>query len=327
MAHQLYIVKNNVAINITPLVGSISWKNSIDTIATSLEFNLAYSDASYVPNPQIDLGNMVILKNGDAELFRGLIISEQRDGRSPISYTSMDFSFYLNKSKEVYQFNYISATNAIKTVLSNAGVSYGEIANMPTIVDKIYTDKTIYDIIKDIIEQVQLETNIKYLLEMRLDKLYIVKREDLLIKSTFKLADNLPTYNNIISNPSRKRSIEEMRNSIKIITTNDDNVTVVATAKNDELIARYGLLQEIESIDEEDIAKARNIARNLLIDLGKVFEENSIDMMGDDNVKAGRLIDIEETITGMSGRYLIKSTNHNLSNGIHRMSLDLEVAQ
>jgi hypothetical protein len=29
----------------------------------------------------------------------------------------------------------------------------------------------------------------------------------------------------------------------------------------------------------------------------------------------------------MSGRYLIKSTNHNLSNGIHRMSLDLEVAQ
>jgi hypothetical protein len=61
------------------------------------------------------------------------------------------------------------------------------------------------------------------------------------------------------------------------------------------------------------------------VQIGKVFEENSIDMMGDDNVKAGRLIDIEEPITGMSGRYLIKSTSHNVSKGIHRMSLDLEV--
>lgn len=102
-----------------------------------------------------------------------------------------------------------------------------------------------------------------------------------------------------------------MKNSIKIISGNDESLRVIADVKNDGLIKQYGLLQQIESVDEKDIAQARNIANNLLKELGKISEENSLTLMGSTDIKAGRLIDIAEEITGMKGRYLIKDCTHN----------------
>ena len=147
------------------------------------------------------------------------------------------------------------------------------------------------------------------------------------VKPTFKLASNLTHHDGqrAISNPSRKRSIEEMRNSIKIISGDENSTSVVAEKKDDELIRKYGLLQEVQTPEKKDIAQARNIAANLLVDLGKVFEQNSVEMPGDDSVRAGRLIEIEEPVTGMKGQYLVRSASHTVANGIHRMNLDLGV--
>lgn len=112
-----------------------------------------------------------------------------------------------------------------------------------------------------------------------------------------------------------------MRNSIKVISNNK----IVAEIKNDELIKQYGLLQEVTSVEDKDIAQANNIANNLLNDLGKVFEESSFECPGDYRVRAGRLIEVNEPVTGINGKYLIKSCKHTLKNGIHTMSLNLGV--
>lgn len=73
-------------------------------------------------------------------------------------------------------------------------------------------------------------------------------------------------------------------------------------------------------------AKAKSIAKEKLAELGKVFEENSVELPGDDRFRAGRLFEISEPITGMSGTYLITDVTHTISKGIHTMSLGLEVA-
>lgn len=320
--HKLYCITDGIQTDITPLVGSIKWRSNINELGNQLNFEIAFNDSRYFPSIPVELGSAVILKN-EEEIFRGIVISKQNSGRKAVSYTCFDYAFYLNKSKEVYQFNKIPAKKAIETILNDFKIPIGKIAPISTVINKIYNNKLVSDIIRDIISTAEKEKGIKYRMEMRQGKLFIENQEDLVIKATFKLAQNIQQYDvtNSISNPSRKQTIENMKNSIKVIDTNNK----VIEQRDQKLIDKYGLLQDVMLTEHKDTAKAKNLAEKMLKDLGKVMEENSVEMIGNDSVRAGRLIEIREPITGMSGQYLIKDVNHTLTNGIHHMQVGLGV--
>src|SRR5690625_3047902 len=178
MAHELWLAKNNTLTNITPIVGNLSCRSNIDELETELSFTLISNDACYIPKNPCYVGDMVILKNGDLEITRCILVSEDRKGRDPIGYTAFDMAFYLNKSKRVYQFNKVTATQAITRICSENNIPVHQIANMPTKVDKIYTSETLSDIIKDIIEQVEQDQGHKYIFEMRLGKFFVYRAID-----------------------------------------------------------------------------------------------------------------------------------------------------
>ncbi|WP_427340654.1 XkdQ/YqbQ family protein [Caloranaerobacter sp. DY30410] len=314
--------------NITSMISNLSWSSNEDTLGVQLDFDMVNSKGRiYLPLPEgLGIGSLLILRNNGKEIFRGIIVTEEINGEFSRHYTAFDYAFYLNKSKGIYQFNRIQASKAIKQLLNDFNIPIGNITNIPTIINHIYYDKVISDIIKDILQQATNETGQKYRLEMREGKLYIEKQTDLVINATFKLASNLKENNitSAISNPTRRRSIEEMKNSIMIVVNNKDSATLVGEAKDETSIKQYGILQEVQTIDEKDIAQAKNIAQTLLKELNKIFEDNSIECIGNDDVRAGRILNIVEPITGMNGQYRIKSCTHNV-NGIHKMSLDLGV--
>lgn len=314
--HELYVNGKKI----TPIIGSLTWSSNEDALGVQLSFNVAYANI-------VDIGNLVLLKNGDKEIFRGIVTTEEINGEYSISYIAFDFAFYLNKSKGVYQFNNVKASNAIVRLLNDFNITIGNIASINTIINYIYFDKVISDILKDILQQSTNETGIKYRLEMREGKLFIEKQSDLVINATFKLASNLAAKNitNAISNPTRRRSIEEMKNSIIVISNNNDVVRTEAIAKDEQSISNYGLLQEVQTVEDKDIAQSNNIANTLLKEFNRIFEENSIETIGNDAVRAGRILNINEPKTGMNGNYRIKSCTHTVNNGIHRMNLDLGV--
>jgi hypothetical protein len=319
MTHELWRINASTMINITPIVGSISWSDDIETLGQQLTFNTAYNDNRYFPQVSIEPGDTILLKNG-AEIFRGTMVEESRNGVFERSFSCFDPAFYLNKSKEIFQCNKVKADVAIRQLCSIFRVTVGNIVSIPIVLKKIYNSE-ISTIIKDILDTATKATGVKYRMEMRQGRLFIEKQTDLVIKGTFQLAGIDYDLNASISNPSRKRSITDMKNSIKMVS----NDRVVVTVKNQSLIDKYGLLQEIQDVDSSEIPKAKNIGSNLLKDLGRILEENSLDMMGYDNARSGRLIDVNEPITGMIGRYLIKSVNHTLDKGVHTMSLQLRV--
>lgn len=321
--HQLFCITGNKQYPITPIVGSIGWKSSTETLGVQLDFEVAFNDDRYFPLCPVDIGSMIILFN-EAEIFRGIVVTENKPGRQPRTYTAFDPAFFINKSKAVYQFKKIRADAAIKKILNDFRVPIGTITPIPAIITKIYSGEVVSDIIKDILAQALAKTGVRYRMEMRAGKLYIERQQDLIIAPTFKIADNLSPVpvTAVISNPQRKRSIEDMKDSIVI--TCDDKI--VATVKNTDMIKRYGLLQDVQSIDQKQKGQASTIASNLLKELGRVLEENGIDCPGSDDARSGRLIQIEEPITGMSGKYLIKEDSHVVKDGIHTMHLDLGVA-
>lgn len=326
MAHELWCINESSMINITPLIGSISWRSNMNELGEQLSFDIAFNDDRYFPKNPVDLGSLISLKNG-VEVNRTIVITEERNGRGAMAYNCFDYGFYLNKSTDVFQFNNLAANVAIEKIVNKAGIPIGHI-NCPGVpIDKIYRDKVHSEIIKDILEIILQETGEKYVMEVMLNRFYVEKLSEKIISPTFRLASNIAPVEVIeaISSPNRKRSIEEMKNSVKVVLSDEDSISIAAQVKNQNLINKYGLLQQIVSVDKDNIAQAKVIAENMLRELGKIFEENSITVPGHDEIRAGRVIQIEEHITGMSGKYLIENAEHTIKNGIHMCTLGLGV--
>ncbi|MGE8080514.1 XkdQ/YqbQ family protein [Peribacillus loiseleuriae] len=322
MAHELWLLKQTTMTNITPLVGSINWRGNTDELGDQISFTIAVNDHYFPANP-CSLGDVVILKNGAYEITRAVIVEETKNGRSPIAYSAFDYAFYLNKSNAVYQFNKLAADKCIRKILADFKIPIGNIASMPTKIDKIFNDEQVSTIINKIIETVEQVQGVKYLMEMRQGKLHIEKQTDLTVKGVFKLYNTGGSYDvtAAISNPSRKRSITNMINSIQVVS----NDKVVLKKDDTTMLNKYGRLQKVVTLDENTKLTAAQVAQNELKALSKIVEESSIELIGDDRVRSGRLFVVTEPITGIKGTYLIKDVNHRISGGIHKMSVGLGV--
>lgn len=319
MTHELWLVKGSTMTNITPLVGTIMWRSNIDELGDEITFDVAFNDTKFFPKNPCDIGDIIVLKNG-SEITRGIIVEESRNGISPVQYTAYDYAFYLNKSSAVYQFNKMPADACIKKILDDFGVPIGKITAMPKVINKIYNNKVVSEIIKDILDI----AGKKLFMEMDKGKLNIVKRGDIVIKANFSLytGDKKKDATLAISNPSHKRSIADMINSIQVVGNNDK---VVLEKSDSAMVSKYGKLQKVITLDQEEKKSAAVMAQEELDEFSKIVHDISLELIGDDHVRAGRVFEIEEPFTKISGKYLISDVTHTLSDGHHKMSMNLEV--
>lgn len=309
--HEIY-VRNK---NITKYVGNLSWTSDSETLGVQLTFDVAYSDVNNFPKNLVANGDIVALKADGKSIFVGIVLDVDIDGRNPRGITCMDFAFYLNKNDAIIQFNNVIAHNAIKKLLGKFGIAC-VVDAMPVNITKIYKGEKVSDILKDIIEIVTTKTGVKYRMEMRNDVLYIVKQKDLVVTANTKY----------IINPKRKLSIQDMKNVIHVVSDNENVTKVSATAQDTNSIKKYGRLQMVHQVSDEEIAASKHIANQLLKEYNKIFEENSVELIGNNSVRAGRILKIVEPITGMNGNYLIRNVRHTVSGGVHMMALSLEVS-
>lgn len=323
MAHELWLVKGKTMTNITPLIGTIGRRSNKDELGEEITFDIAFNDAKFFPKNPCDLGDMVILKNNKQEITRAIIVDENKSGRGPIGYSAFDYAFYLNKSNAIYQFKKMAADQCIRKILKDFNIPIGNIVSIPTPIDKIFNDVVVSDIIREILGIAKKKRGTKYRMEMRAGKMYIEKQKDLTVKASFKLYDKGKSYDATaaIANPSRTRSIAEMINSIQIVGNNDK---LVLSKQDSEKVKKYGKLQKVVQLDQKEKKSAAKIAENELKEFSKITEEISIELPGDDRVRAGRLFEVSEPVTGIKGTYLINDVSHTISGGIHTMSLGLE---
>ena len=321
--HQLLLAQGGRLVDISAIVGGLSWSSDIDSLGVQLKFGTGH-DERYTPSAQVQLGDMVVLRSAD-EIMRGVVVTETFAGRGRYDYDAFDFAWYLNKSKIIRQFNDVQGDHAIREVLKAYGIPVGALPNIRIVVAKIYAAKTGAEIIADILESATKQLGIKYRALMRSGAFHAVPQNDLKNQRIFKVG-TLP-----LSDPSRRRTLDGMKNSIVVYTGGDESYTELATVRDQALVRQYGLLQEIVSLNAEGegegAVQAQNIARNMLRDLGRVGDDGGFEMLGDDSVAAGQLIEVEEPITGTSGTFLVKSCTHSVAGGVHKMQLQWEVLQ
>lgn len=326
--YTIFLIKDNgITRKITNISSGLSWRDSINTLGMELNMvQVRNINDRYMRNYDLaETGDKIVLKNNGNEIFRGIIVNLSIDRYSK-SITAFDYAFYLNQSKTIIQFNNKRADECIKQLCNKFNVPIGNITSIPITITKIYKDKTVADIIRDILKQAIDSLGMKCRLEMRAGKLYIERYTDLIVVPKFKPAPNISSFNPLraIGSISKTESITDMRNSILITSNDEKSSRVIAEAKDDNNIAKFGLLQEVEAIDDKNIAQARTIAKNKLKELNRIGENISIRLLGDDNVRSGRILEIENEMFNLKGRYLVKDCTHTYQNRIHTMDLTLE---
>lgn len=335
---KLLLYKNDgkTQYDITSIVGQITWDSNL-SLTSALEMDILWNDTkSLWPKNPCDLGDVVLLFEDGKEIYRGVVATEVRSGRDAIKYTVFDYAWYLGKSKSVYQFKTI-ASNAILKILKDFGMLVGNVPTMSTIIDEIYMEKSPAEIIEDIYKRHERKTGKRYNVEMRQGQIYFEEIKDLVIKGTFRLAPNLPV-NDVFDNPlgaDRSRTIDSMRNRVKILIERSDDeknkgkaqYEVVATAQDQSSILKFGLLEDTYKIDEEDASKAKAVSEILLDRLNKIHETNSLKLMGDSAFKAGRLLVVDEPITGMKNTYMIIWAKHTVVSQQHTMEIELALPE
>ncbi|GED13975.1 hypothetical protein [Aneurinibacillus migulanus] len=318
MPHQIFLTHEGTRYELTPVVGPMSWSDSIEELGQRLDFTLPIASATPYFKFKIAPADIVTVINEGKVIFMGYIF-DMTYTETNRAITCYDPLFYLNKSKTTIQFKgKETATACVKKLLGPFAIPTARIATMNTKIKKIYNEQTYSDIIKDILYQAKRDIGEDYRFQMENGKLVIDRQNAFLLDVAIKLSSNSGKFDllEFISNPQRRVSISELRNSI-VITKDDQVYTSIAAPDS---IGKYGLLQEAITFDGNTLSDAKRQALSALQELNRVNEEVSFDLLGHDDVRSGRVLKITEAKTGIIGQFIITSTNHTLANGIHKVS-------
>ena len=308
-------------IDITAYTGGLSWKNTILELATTMSFETAKTNMQYMNMYKPSVGSIINLIT-NAEIFRGIVITVDDGDEKVNRYTVTDFGWYLNKSKETYQFNQMPAYKALRKVCEDFNIQIDTIPQLEAPITKIYFDKTISDIISDILDTA---SRVSMNFDVTPSGLRIYFIGDIIAYPQFRLSQNT----HLIYSPtayggkSHDLSISDLKNSIKVITEKDEVVTVKTVLRDEGSISKFGLLQDVIKIDPEK-ENAATVGKQKLDELNRVTESFSIEIIEaiDSYTRAGSVLSIDNGQLTVDN-YLIEGSAHSISNDIHKVKLDL----
>ncbi|WP_171773637.1 XkdQ/YqbQ family protein [Clostridium beijerinckii] len=292
-------------INIINDSDNITWNSDSDSLGTQLSFDSI---------KEILTGTVVHLFNDDIEIFRGITLKPIQK-RWTWSYTCQDYSFYLKNDKiPIKQFNGIAASEAINQLLSEAYLT-GEVVNIPTSIDQYYSNTNRDSIIEDILKQASQDQGTTYFKEIQGITTHVYDIAEM------KISPNiiLPKEINI------EASMENMKNVVVVISGNENSTVIQATAQDTSKQNFYGVLTDVISVDDKNIAQAQNMADNALASSNKIEYQSTFEVVavsGGDTIKANRLIYIHAG-RRLNDYYKIKNAQHTLVKGMHKVNMTI----
>lgn len=306
------------AVSMDAIVKSVRWSG--DTKQASRKLVVDISNTANLRERLVDLekGKELRLLYKEKELFRGVIFADSINAAGQMSITAYDENIYLTKSKDTKIFRNVSASAIVKRLCGEFSIPIGKIDDTGFVIPKlIFRDKTLFDMMVTALTVTEKQTGKRFFLASKEGKLQLLSRKEQTVKWVLENGVN-------ILDASYSQSIEEMRTQVKIAGGDPQKKALAASAKDSELIKRYGVMQHYEK-PQSDMPKSQmdQLARQLLKDLATIDDEARIECLGIPEVVAGSAIHVKESMTGIVGGYYVSSDEHTFEGGSHRMSLTL----
>lgn len=312
---------------IDELVNSVTWSGDTQQASRKLDVKISNTINGRSRALNIQKGSEIRFTSKGEELFRGMIFADKLDSSGQMSITAYDENIFLTKNKDSKKFVKKTATAIIKSLCSEFGIAVGNVVDTGYIIPKlILRDKTLWEMMVTALTVTYHQTGRKYFIFAKGGKLNVSARKDVVAKI------NLETGLNILD-ASYSASIEEMRTKVKVVGEvksgkdskgNETKKEISATAKDDKLITKFGLMQHMENMSG-DVTKSQieQRAKELLKQLAVITDEATLNCLGVDEVTSGGAVYAYEPMTGIQGGFYVSSDSHTWQSGNHTMNISL----
>ena len=300
-------------IDVTHMIGEITWSGSQDEVARKLELNFLYPlHDQYTPKVYPNIGEQLFLyDDNNVELFRGKVFYNERLGeQGTIQVIAYDDAIRLAKSKGTYNFKGKTAEAITKIVCNDLGVEIGQLAPTGIPQKMLCNSMGMYEIISKAYDGASKQNKKKYSIEMRQGKLCVDEVEKEVVVTPISSEIN-------ILESSYSENAEEVINRVKIYDEKDQYIGVL---EDKELIDLVGIFQDVYTKEQDK--QAGTVASNMLRGIEQSIE---LTTLGNTSYVSGKLVNIEDSTTKQMGLLFIASDSHSWSGGQYRINMDARV--
>lgn len=297
--------------------GSVKITRGIDSIPAKMSFK-AVNDAAL----DFTEGNHVTFTVNGTTVFSGYVFSKSRDKKSTITVTAYDQLRYL-KNKDCYVYYDKTATEVIKMIAEDYGLTLGDVANTEYKIPKrIEKNKTLMDIINTAL----------YLTEINNHKVYHLYDDDgkIILNSSEGMKLDLYVDADTMENYECNSSIDkDTYDYIKVVRNVPDGERKVlkrtGVVVDENHVKEWGRLQQLY-IPDDKVTNAIDMAINMIKAKNRKTRDLRLkNVLGDVRVRGGSLIYLKHNFGDLDidAYVAVESVTHKFYDGIHLMDLDL----
>ncbi len=298
--------------DISELIEQIRWAGDTKQVARTVRFTIAKNkkDRDF-PAVIIDEGAGIIMQDDSGKaVFGGIVFDIDKSAGSKVeTYLAYDLMFYINNS-DVNQLLEGTPETIVPGICRGLGIECGTMAatgvNIPSV--PCFGRKA-YEAIMMAYTAAAKQNGSRYIPLMT-----DINKVSVLEKGTLCGAVMTGDYNLIEA--TYKSTLQKLVNRVLIT---DKNNNVIKTVEDTASIRRYGLVQRV--LKQEDGEDATAQAEKMLVTV-----EASATVSGvpnDFRAVSGYSVIVQETDTGLYGKFYIESDTHTFSCGKAQMDLTL----
>lgn len=273
-----------------------------------------------VDNMSFVEGDAVCFYYDNKPVFMGYVFKKKRDKEHRIEVTCYDQIRYL-KNKYTYVFENKTATQIIKMLCNDLGLTTGTMDSTPYVIPAIAEEnKAALDIALTALDETLTNTGNMYVLYDDFGKITVrnmanMKSDVLIAESTAENFDYTSTID------------DETYNSIILYYKEDDNRIKLYTAIDSNKINEWGTLRYFEEVKNKTIAQ--NKANSLLKLYDKKTREFKVEgAFGCTEIRAGTLIPVTMNVGDIiiNNYMVVEKVTHKFDENHYTMDLTLEGA-
>lgn len=312
--------ENGTIYDLSEVAFDIDWETEITEQPGKLTFS--FVDQENITLPE---GSIVRLKVAGQGVFFGYIFKRSKSEKEVVKITAYDQLRYL-KNKNTYVISDMTASDIFTKLCKDSEMKHEvKKASSYKIANRVFDDKTLYEIIQRAIDETLAYTGKWYFIRDNFGTLEFNDLEDM--KSDLVIGDL-----SLANNYSFDSSIDDdTYNQIKLVQENKESKKrEVYIVKDSSTIAQWGTLQYYEKMDEKaNPAQIKEKAEKLLKAKNRVTKTLKVTALGSFEVFAGRLIVLDIEALKPEGveqkHFIVTKCTHKLRNNAHTMTLDLMV--
>ncbi|GAK11405.1 hypothetical protein [Geomicrobium sp. JCM 19039] len=289
---------------------SITWSGQRYHAARKLEARVYYR--------QVRMGDTLLFKWYDNEVFRGTVFTTSLTKDMVLSVTAYDMLQYLMLNKDVYVFNNRNLSQIFIRICNDKSIPYSVIEGSRYVIKSLsfVNETSLYDMVLKAMIETEKHTGVKYRLESRRGK------AQLLPPSSAPRMHVLETGRNI-EDFTLTSSIEETATQVKLVTGEEDDQKT-SIVRDDEGRSRYGVLQHFEKVTEDlNQAQLDHRANTILRKRRGRKETLDLEGLGHREIYSGRPVHVTIDNPSTDKKMIVDDDMHTFEGNSHRMSISV----